>query len=155
VGTAPPQARTCPSSPATHAGLGAIATRDTTGVYGHLPLSFEANQGQTDAQVQFLAHGQGYTLFLTASEAVFAFSQLAAHGSAQGLVPRPRAVQDTPDTARAVVHMQLLGPTRLPKCGVGGTPGKANYFRATTPAVADERAHLRQVQYTAAYPGVT
>src|SRR5262245_9638417 len=38
--------------------------------YGHLPLSFEANQGQTDDQVQFLARGQGYTLFLTAREAV-------------------------------------------------------------------------------------
>jgi hypothetical protein len=36
------------------------------GSYGYLPLSFEANQGQTDDQVQFLAHGQGYTLFLTA-----------------------------------------------------------------------------------------
>jgi hypothetical protein len=43
------------------------------GPYGQLPLSFEANQGQTDGQVQFLAHGQGYTFFLTAREAVFAF----------------------------------------------------------------------------------
>jgi hypothetical protein len=33
--------------------------------YGRLPLSFEVNQGQTDAQVSFLARGQGYTLFLT------------------------------------------------------------------------------------------
>ena len=30
-----------------------------------MPLSFEANQGQTDPRVKFLAHGQGYTLFLT------------------------------------------------------------------------------------------
>jgi hypothetical protein len=33
------------------------------GLYGHLPLSFEANQGQSDNRVQFLAHGQGYTPF--------------------------------------------------------------------------------------------
>ncbi len=33
--------------------------------YGRLPLSFEANQGQTDDQVKFLARGRGYTLFLT------------------------------------------------------------------------------------------
>src|SRR5437667_6232933 len=38
--------------------------------YGKLPLSFEANQGQTDSQVQFLARGGGYTLFLTSTEAV-------------------------------------------------------------------------------------
>ncbi len=38
--------------------------------YGKLPLSFEANQGQTDARVRFLARGGGYTIFLTADAAV-------------------------------------------------------------------------------------
>ena len=33
--------------------------------YGKIPLSFEANQGQTDARVKFLSRGPGYTLFLT------------------------------------------------------------------------------------------
>ena len=37
--------------------------------YANLPLSFEPNLGQTDAGVRFLAHGPGYTLFLTRSEA--------------------------------------------------------------------------------------
>jgi hypothetical protein len=32
--------------------------------YGKLPLSFEANRGQTDARVKFLSRGIGYTLFL-------------------------------------------------------------------------------------------
>jgi Beta-propeller repeat len=35
-------------------------------------LRFEANAGQTDPSVRFLAHGRGYTLFLTADAAVFA-----------------------------------------------------------------------------------
>ena len=30
--------------------------------FGRIPLSFEANQGQTDPQVQFLARGPGYTV---------------------------------------------------------------------------------------------
>ena len=30
-----------------------------------VPLSFEANQGQTDSQVKFLSRGDGYSLFLT------------------------------------------------------------------------------------------
>ncbi|MBC7933438.1 MAG: hypothetical protein H7Z38_22995, partial [Rubrivivax sp.] len=38
--------------------------------YGKLPLSFEANEGQTDAKVNFISRGQGYTLFLTPTEAV-------------------------------------------------------------------------------------
>src|SRR5688572_19610321 len=41
-----------------------------TEAYGKLPLSFEANQGQTDQRVKFLSRGTGYTLFLTSSEAV-------------------------------------------------------------------------------------
>jgi hypothetical protein len=38
--------------------------------YGKLPLSFQANQGQADARVRFLARGGGYTIFLTDDEAV-------------------------------------------------------------------------------------
>lgn len=43
--------------------------------YGKLPLSFEANQGQTDKQVKFLSRGSGYTLFLTPTEAVLSLNK--------------------------------------------------------------------------------
>jgi len=56
-------------------------------VYGQLPLSFEANRGQTDAQVKFLARGPGYTLFLTADEAVFVFRGKEANSKLAGLRP--------------------------------------------------------------------
>ena len=59
--------------------------------YGKLPLSFEANRGQTDPQVKFLSRGPGYTVFLTSTEAV-----LALHGS-EGrpthASPRPRILE--------------------------------------------------------------
>src|SRR5262249_40479739 len=38
--------------------------------YRQLPLGFEANRGQIDAQVKFLSRGDGYTLFLTSDEAI-------------------------------------------------------------------------------------
>src|SRR4029077_3227889 len=38
--------------------------------YSKLPLSFEANNGQTDQRVKFLSRGHGYMLFLTSDEAV-------------------------------------------------------------------------------------
>ena len=41
-------------------------------VYSKLPMHFEPNEGQTDAQVKFLSRGRGYTLFLTPTEAVLA-----------------------------------------------------------------------------------
>src|SRR5438105_6214630 len=48
-----------------------VATRVTVqAAYGTLPLQFEANQGQSAEQVQFLARGSGYTVFLTATDAV-------------------------------------------------------------------------------------
>jgi Beta-propeller repeat len=127
------------------------------GPYGHLPLSFEANQGQTNDQVQFLARGPGYTLFLTAREAVFNFRPPVAHGQRPtGFVPRPGAVQDTPDTARAVVRMQLLGANSAPQVvGLEELPGKANYFIGNDPQ--QWRTHVptyAKVQYAAVYPGV-
>ena len=46
--------------------------------FGRQPLSFEANQGQVDGQVDFLARGSGYTLFLTTREAVLLLRARAA-----------------------------------------------------------------------------
>src|SRR5215471_6016950 len=105
-GTAPPQGQDLlqPPSPSPRV---LEPARHVTRLesYGHLPLSFEANQGQTDDQVQFLAHGQGYTLFLTAHEAVFAFRPPAAPGpQPKGIAPRTGMGSDTLDTARTVVH---------------------------------------------------
>jgi|SRR5579859_1579655 len=38
--------------------------------YGRLPLNFEANKGQSDTRVRFLARGSGYMVFLTDDEVV-------------------------------------------------------------------------------------
>src|SRR5438270_11180459 len=42
--------------------------------YLQTPLSFEANQGQTDASVRYLARGSGYALFLTPDQAVLSLT---------------------------------------------------------------------------------
>jgi hypothetical protein len=42
-----------------------VATARISRAYGQLPLSFEANQGQTNSQIDFLARGSGYTLFVS------------------------------------------------------------------------------------------
>ncbi len=43
-----------------------------------LPLAFEPNRGQTAANVAFLAHGEGYTLFLAADSATFELGRAPA-----------------------------------------------------------------------------
>jgi hypothetical protein len=52
-------------------GIGIQAEKPTL-AYANLPLSFEANHGQTAREVKFLSHGKGYVLFLTSDEAVLA-----------------------------------------------------------------------------------
>jgi sugar lactone lactonase YvrE len=46
--------------------------------YGQLPMSFEANQGQTDSQVSVLTRGAGYASFLTPNSAVLSLQTPAA-----------------------------------------------------------------------------
>ena len=125
------------------------------GPYGQLPLSFEANQGQTDNQVQFLAHGQGYTLFLTAREAVFNFRPPAAPwAAAQG--NRTQARSGAGHGPQTVVRMQLLGGNPAPQVvGLEELPGKANYFIGNDPQQWRTNVPTyARVKYANVYPGV-
>src|ERR1700748_3438831 len=68
-----PARRRVPDNAASSAGLRKSTAEQAAllgEAYGKLPLSFEANDGQTDARVKFLSRGSGYTLFLTPTETV-------------------------------------------------------------------------------------
>ena len=70
--------RLCPSTlplAAPPAQPDAVTQAHARAAYGQLPLSFEANQGQADASVNFLSRGSGYTLFLRPAEAVIDLQQ--------------------------------------------------------------------------------
>ena len=74
--------RRCPSGQALGVALtspDAVTQAQVGSAYGQLPLSFEANQGQTDAPVNFLSRGSGYTLFLTPGAAVLDLQQGSGH----------------------------------------------------------------------------
>jgi hypothetical protein len=68
-----------PPVPAQHRAAPASNAR-IVAAYGRLPLSFEANRGQAADAVKFLSRGPGYSLFLTANEAVIS---LGSHGTAR------------------------------------------------------------------------
>src|SRR5436190_20017178 len=81
--------------------------------YAKLPLHCEANQGQTDPQVKFLSHGDGYSLFLTPTEAVIVLKKIAQASDARPGVPATG------------VRMKLVGANRASKVtGQEGLPGK-------------------------------
>jgi hypothetical protein len=104
--------------------------------YGQLPLHFEANQGQTEPQVTFLARGRGYTLFLTGSEAVLVLRQPSKDPLAPVAGERARVRGVAPDQfartmrhAQTVVRMHLVGGNPASQVqGIDGLPGHVNYF---------------------------
>ncbi len=55
--------------------------------YGKLPLSFEANHGQTSNQVKFLSRGRGYALFLTDDEAVLVLKKSSVFSGQTRIAP--------------------------------------------------------------------
>ena len=127
--------------------------------YGKLPLSFEANQGQTDRRVDFLTRGSGYTLFLTPTEAVLSLgsprrSQRAQRKSSNFLSAFS-AVND-PNPQSTVVRMKLVGANPSPRVlGLEELPGKSNYFIGNDPSKWRTHVpHYAKVQYEDVYPGV-
>ena len=90
----------------------------TLDAYGKLPLHFEANQGQTNSAVRFLARGHGYTLFLSDSGAT-----MKLRGTQSEL-----AQAESPAVpVAAVVCMELIGAKpRLE--GEAMLEGKVNYL---------------------------
>jgi hypothetical protein len=53
--------------------------------FGPSPLAFERNDGQTDSEVKYLAHGPGYELFLTDAEAVMVLFEARTSGDSERL----------------------------------------------------------------------
>lgn len=115
-----------------------------------LPLAFEANQGQTDSQVRYIARARNYTLYLTNQDAVFALRPTAP--------PAARRFRGTQGTAerQATIRMQLEGGNQHASIAAASElPGKTNYF------IGRDRsrwhAGVRQyasVSYKEIYPGV-
>jgi hypothetical protein len=121
--------------------------------YGKLPLSFEINQGQTDAQVKFLARGQGYTLFLTPTEAVLSLKKPQARTKASPTSVKPSFVSEIKE---AVLRMQFVGANPAPRVlGKEALPGRINYLIGNDPGKWHTQVPTyAKVAYESVYPGV-
>ena len=135
--------------------------------YGKLPLSFEANAGQTDKRVKFLARGRGYGLFLTGQEAVFAFhgATTARHDSGSSKIFGDKVFPDKASRDKAsrdkvsrdsILRMQLRGsnPTAQAE-GVQPLPGMASYFVGKDPSQWHTNiSTYSKVRFANVYPGI-
>ena len=107
-----------------------ISTSRVQTQYLNLPMRFEANQGQTDPQVNFLSRGSGYTLFLTPTEAVMISKSPAPSPPWEWSGDAPQATR----SVSSVLRMKPVGAD--PSAKVGGLeelPAKSNYFNRASP----------------------
>src|SRR5262245_44764499 len=105
------------------------------GALGRLPLSFEANVGQVDAAVRYLAHGSNYSLALTEGGAMLDLT----HGTQQD-----------------ELQLQLVQGNAAPVVvGLEAQAGHANYLEGNDPARWRTDVSLYgQVEYQQVYPGI-
>jgi hypothetical protein len=127
--------------------------------YDTRPLVFEANRGQAAASVRFAAHGRGYSLLLTDSEAVLALRK-GADCPSQGNRPGAKGLACAAAGEKAaIVRMRLAGAdgagTVPTPSGEDELPGKVNYFIGNDPAKWRSGVPTyAKVRYGGIYPGV-
>jgi len=127
---------------------------------GTLPLAFEANQGQTDPQVKYVARGRCYKVFLTANDTVFAMnssSQAATRAVGKQRLLRDKTAPKAATKGRsAAIHMRLVGGNAQAQIAAGSQlPGVTNYY------IGGDRSKWQTgvkqyaaVAYQDVYPGV-
>ncbi len=136
--------------------------------YATLPLAFEPNQGQTDAQVKYMARGNGYKLYLTSSQAIFTLHKQGGDSDVRRMMMdrrigparvramlRRRAQQES-KAAVAAVHMRMLGENPSVQLLAGAPqPGMVNYLIGNDPSKWHSGVPLfGLVSYRDIYPGI-
>jgi hypothetical protein len=128
-------------------------------MYARLPLSFELNQGQHDSAVRFKSGGAGYSLFLTANEAVLSLRKPSPTPETATQPEQPQhfaAAFASQPVETVALKMRTVGGNLLPEIGgVEELPGKTNYFSGSDPANWQRNIpNYRKVLYKGVYPGI-
>ena len=120
--------------------------------YGKLPLHFEANQGQTESAVKFLARGKGYSVFLRPAEVML---NVRKSSVAEGRRQADKAAAPLA-TKTAAVRIRLMGSQPAPEIvGERPLPGKSHYLLGNDPSGwRTHIPHYARVRYRGVYPGI-
>lgn len=127
--------------------------------YGKLPLSFEANTGQTNKEVEFLSRGQGYMLFLTKHAEAVVRLDAASTPHIQGRkadASLAAGQRQSDSSAASVFRLKLLNAQANPRSeGLEQLSGKANYFIGNDPTKWRTNVPIySKVSFHGVYPGV-
>lgn len=124
--------------------------------YGKLPMGFEQNSGQTDPQVRFLSHGQGYELFLTSHEAVLALETAKLSTGPTNKHALRYDLGHSNAIRVSSLRVGLSGANPIARiAGVDKLPGRTDYFIGNHPqAWTTDVASYRRVEYKDVYQGI-
>jgi hypothetical protein len=172
AGSNPEATKSSAASSSTAQAASPVAHDKLRADFAALPLAFEENQGQADAQVKYMARGNGYKLFLTAREAVFKLHKQGGDSEVRQMMMNRRLgaagvkamlkrktqekERSRGGSAVAAVHMQMVGVA--PNAKLSATDrqtAKVNYFIGNDPAKWHSGVPLfGQVSYQNIYPGI-
>jgi hypothetical protein len=115
------------------------AKPDAQALLSHLPMIFEANQGQASSDVKFVSRGQGYSVYLDETGAILTLRVADEHGA-----------------KLESVRMNLLGANPAAKVEGGESlPGTSNYFIGNDPKKWHRGVpQFAGVRYQSVYPGI-
>jgi len=125
-----------------------VAAKHTAANYSKIPLSFEPNKGQTNASVQFLSRGTGYSLFLTKDEVVLNLERQKTQATTTDQKP----VSSSLDTLR----MKLVGASATTTItGLEPQSGRVSYLIGNDPKKWHTGIEtFGKVNFAQVYPGV-
>jgi hypothetical protein len=131
----------------------APATKPSSPIFPSLPLCFEANHGQAESHVQFLARSRGHNFSLSPTEAIVVLNK-----SWPTLDARRRGTRRVERTAAETksVRFRLVGADPLARMtGFDRLPGNVNYFLGADPlAWRSAIPTFQKVKVQQAYPDV-
>lgn len=142
-----------PASPARPSPAAAQLAQDQA--YGKLPLSYEQNNGQADASVNFVVHTHHYLAFVSPDALTVAVPQGPA--TATNATAAPALPQQPPLTGpQRFVQLRLVGANLHASAQPSNKlPGIANYFLGNDPSKWQTNIPtFAQVTYDEAYPGI-
>jgi hypothetical protein len=135
----------------------ALTRGDVLTAYGKLPLNFEANQGQTDPRVRFVAQGSGYAVFLTGDDATLLLHAPCAENKISSSARSALASNSKSSKCpAAAVRLALAGASpRVEIEALDAQSGTSNYLTGNDPSKWRRGIpHFARIKYHGVYPGV-
>ena len=128
------------------------ATPAITPQYGAMPIYFEANQGQVDEPVDFVARGRDHTIYLSGAGALVALRERGAREESD----LPDRLQMPVDGKVHFVRVSLHGGnSKAEAAGQEPFAGRVNYLLGKDPSAwRTDVPTYAKVHYSEVYPGV-